>query len=444
MNKNIKVSIIMPSLNVVKYIDEAIQSVRNQTLEEIEILCIDAGSTDGTVEIIKRHESEDNRVKYIHSAVKSYGHQVNTGLKKMKGEYFGIVETDDYVECEMYERLYKVAQENNLDFVKADYKAFFSQSDGKRFYLNRKNFSNNNLYGKVLCPKHYPEVATGDWYNCQGIYSNSFIKNNKILFSETPGAAFQDIGFLYFAIVKAKRVMYLTDSFYRYRIDREESSSNSGRGIKYSYDEFSRLFKIVEKMDIDEDELKFLYIRMAKSYVSSYGDLRFKEIELDSKQKNVYYVWFRDKMRMAIDNGIIAANDIQETVWESLIALLVSEDTLRKLQVEKDVISDLAKKVKKDKLSKVVIFGCGNYGFDAYKNIKSKKISIEAFIDNNSELWGETLEGIKIIPPEKIKMIEDNLYVVIANELHHQEIKAQLINMGIKEKSIVIYGRAFS
>ncbi len=445
MEPSVKVSIIMPSLNVAMYIDEAIRSVRNQTLRDIEILCIDAGSTDGTIDIITKHMSEDSRVKYIPCEVKSYGYQVNTGIKIMAGEYFGIVETDDYVDSKMYEKLYRVADENKLDFVKADYKAFFSQADGEKFFLNRKNFFNNDLYEKVLCPKCYPEVATGDWYNCQGIYNTSYIKNNKILFSETPGAAFQDIGFLYFAIVKAQKVMYLPDSFYRYRIDREDSSSNSGRGIKYSYDEFSRLFSMIEgKEVIENNELKFLYIRMAKSFVSSYGDLRGKEIGLDSKQRNVYYGWFKEKMRTAIDSRIIVADDIQKSIWDSLIALLESEDALRNLQMKEDVISNLAVKVENDSSSKVVIFGCGNYGFDAYKNICSRNIEISAFSDNNSDLWGKTLEGIEIVAPEKIKMFGENMYIVVANELHHQEIRKQLIDMGIKTESILIYGRAFS
>ena len=112
--------------------------------------------------------------------------------------------------------------------------------------------------------------------------------------------------------------------------------------------------------------------------------------------------------------------------------------------MKEDVISNLAVKVENDSSSKVVIFGCGNYGFDAYKNICSRNIEISAFSDNNSDLWGKTLEGIEIVAPEKIKMFGENMYIVVANELHHQEIRKQLIDMGIKTESILIYGRAFS
>ncbi len=445
MEQKIKVSVIMPSLNVVDYIDEAIQSVRKQTLKDIEILCIDAGSSDGTTDIILRHAKEDARVRYIASEVRSYGYQVNMGLKLMNGAYFGIVETDDYVAPQMYEKLYSVAEENKLDFVKADYKAFFSQKNGEKFFLNRKNFSNLELYEKVICPKRYPEVATGDWYNCQGIYNSSFINNNNIAFSETLGAAFQDIGFLYYAIVKATRVMYLKDSFYRYRIDREESSSNSGKCIKYSYDEFYRLFNTIEdNTKIDADDLKFLYIRMAKSFVSSYGDLRNKKIELDIEKRNVYYNWFKEKMLKAVSDGIIAKNDMQKSIWDSLVALLESEDSLRDLQRKEDAVSELSRKIEGRKETKVLVFGCGNYGFDAYKNIQSQQIEIAAFVDNNCELWGNELDGIKIVSPSNIPTFGENIFIVVANELHHQEIKKQLLELGVKEGSIIIYGRAYS
>ena len=119
------VSIIMPSLNVAKYIDECLQSAIKQTLKDIEIICIDAGSTDGTREIINKYILTDKRLRVIDSDVKSYGYQVNLGIHEAKGEYIGILETDDYVDSEMYERLYDAAKKSNADYVRADYDEIF-------------------------------------------------------------------------------------------------------------------------------------------------------------------------------------------------------------------------------------------------------------------------------------------------------------------------------
>ena len=88
------ISVLMPSLNVGPYIRACIESVVNQTLENIEILCIDAGSTDGTLEVLREYEQADPRVQVIVSDVKSYGYQMNLGLRAARGQYIGIVETE--------------------------------------------------------------------------------------------------------------------------------------------------------------------------------------------------------------------------------------------------------------------------------------------------------------------------------------------------------------
>ena len=93
----IKVSVIMPCLNMEKYIEQSIKSVINQTLKDIEIIVVDAGSTDKTLDIIERYKSQDERIKLIHSDKKSYGYQMNLAINKAQGEFIGIVETDDYV-----------------------------------------------------------------------------------------------------------------------------------------------------------------------------------------------------------------------------------------------------------------------------------------------------------------------------------------------------------
>ena len=90
-------SVILPSLNVVNYIEECLDSVTGQTLEELEILCIDAGSTDGTLEILQKYADKDKRIRLIHSDKKSYGYQINLGIDQASGEYMGIVQTFFYV-----------------------------------------------------------------------------------------------------------------------------------------------------------------------------------------------------------------------------------------------------------------------------------------------------------------------------------------------------------
>jgi len=115
------VSIIMPSLNVVSYIEECLQSAINQTLKDIEIICIDAGSTDGTREVITKYLLTDKRIRLIDSTVKSYGYQVNLGIHEARGEYIGILETDDYVDCEMYMKWLKRITQTMYEQIMMNY-----------------------------------------------------------------------------------------------------------------------------------------------------------------------------------------------------------------------------------------------------------------------------------------------------------------------------------
>ena len=130
----------MPSLNVRNYIEESVKSAMNQTLHEIEIICIDAGSNDGTWEILSQLAETDERIVLCHSDVKSYGHQVNMGIDMAKGEYIAILETDDYVEPEMYEKLYITAVTKDCEYVKGDCFAYWTQDNEERFFFMKRTF----------------------------------------------------------------------------------------------------------------------------------------------------------------------------------------------------------------------------------------------------------------------------------------------------------------
>ena len=102
-------SIIIPTLNSAHYLKECIDSVLNQLLCDIEIIVVDANSTDGTLQILQDYAKSDSRLSLIISERKSYGYQMNLGIAKAQGEYIGIVESDDFIKPTMFERLYSIA-----------------------------------------------------------------------------------------------------------------------------------------------------------------------------------------------------------------------------------------------------------------------------------------------------------------------------------------------
>lgn len=434
----IKVSVIMPSLNVADYIEEAVESVRNQALREIEIICIDAGSDDGTWEILSGLARTDERMVLCHSDQKSYGYQVNLGIDMAKGEYVAILETDDHAAPEMYEALYQEASLHDCDYVKSDYLSYWTQDDGNRFFVRRKSLFDDQLYGMVIEPKRYWETATEDWYLWSGIYKKDFLDQNNIRLLETPGAAFQDIGFLYQVNVKAKRGLYLKDAYYRYCMDRADASSNTGKGLLYAYHEYGHLCsRLEDDKENDLDSIRSLYCRMAKSFMCCCEEMGHKDIGITDKERGEYYQWFRTRLKNAVSHGIIGEDVIRRSIWEKVEILLGSddiciEDIRARAQQIKVVIGEPGQ-------YSLVIFGCGFYGYNSYRWLKRRGYKIKVFMDNNKTLWGMRINGIPIEDPQQAGDMQEDTRYLIANEQYGEEIKKQLLEIGVSEPNICKY-----
>lgn len=433
----VKVSVILPSLNVGNYIEEAVRSAMEQTLTEIEIICIDAGSDDGTWEILSELAEIDERIILCHSDVKSYGYQVNMGIDMAKGEYIAILETDDYVDAQMYERLYQEAVLHDYDYVKSDYFLYRTQEDGKRIFLRRYFFQNDELYGKPIEPVKYSAVAVGDWYLWTGIYKKEFLTGHGIRCAETPGAAYQDIGFIFQTNIHAKKALYVKDAYYRYCVDREGASANSGKGLQYAYQEFYRLYEMLLARQTEKEVWQAFYCRMAKSFVYCCEGMEDGCIKIDSAQQSIYYAWFRQQLSEAIEKGMADRAVFQPKVWQKLEDLLVSETYyIEKCKAHKKKIWDTLGEPGE---YLIVIFGGGHYGYEACKWLESCAYTVGAYIDNNRELWGTRIDNIIVESPSQVKEWSAKIKYVIANEKYSSEMKKQLICMGVAETDVCIY-----
>ena len=258
INNNVKVSVIMPSLNVAAYISECIDSALGQTLKEIEIICVDAGSTDGTLEILEEYSRKDSRIKIIHSDVKSYGHQMNLGFNAAKGEYMAILETDDYILPDMYETLYNLAEDNKLDLIKADYEIFLGDADSRTFtYMN--SCRDEGQYGKVINPKENVDVFNARMNTWTCIYNMDFLRRNNILHNETPGASYQDNGFWFQTFMFAERVMFVDKAFYKLRRDNPNSSVHSKGKVFCIFDEYAFIEEIMRADSKREQAFKEIF-----------------------------------------------------------------------------------------------------------------------------------------------------------------------------------------
>ena len=113
----VKVSIIVPIYNTEKYIEKCLNSLVNQTLRDIEIICVNDGSTDNSMIIVRKFANKDSRIKIIEQQNKKQGAARNAGMRIATGEYIGFVDSDDWVDWDFYEKLYNTAKNHNFDIA---------------------------------------------------------------------------------------------------------------------------------------------------------------------------------------------------------------------------------------------------------------------------------------------------------------------------------------
>jgi glycosyltransferase involved in cell wall biosynthesis len=266
---NIKVSIVVPVCNVENYLKECLDSVINQTLKDIEIICINDGSKDNSLEILKEYEKRDSRVRVISKENSGYGNTMNVGMDAAIGEYIGIVESDDYVEYNMFERLYDTACKFDAEIVKSDH-YIFSTREGKQ---NKKiqYICPEHFYGKILNVDVCEDIYDFAMMNWTGIYKTKFIRENKIRHNETPGASFQDNGFWFQALSLAKKIVFLNEAFYYYRQDNPNSSINSKAKVYCICDEYDYIQQFVlNNEDIRNKHFTKFFIKKVFNYLHSY------------------------------------------------------------------------------------------------------------------------------------------------------------------------------
>ena len=437
---SIKVSVIIPCLNVSGSIRQTLNSVVKQTLDSIEIICVDAGSSDGTIEIIKEYAEKHSNLNLLASDKKSYGYQVNLGIKNARGEYIAIVE-DDFVEPDMYECLYFRAEENKVDFVKSNY-YYTKTMGGQQYSLLAKEF-----------PIPYDTVVTGaelknwhleDFSIWNGIYNREFLLENNILLNETPGAAYQDIGFVNMVLSCSEKGVYMRRPLYHYNINTSKSSSSSINCLKFLHQEFSRLLEgnMLPPEKLNEHQ-KGILQRLSSAFVAEADKILPKiNYDLHSDFFEKYFKWIQKTLNNAFEKNIISTADFEIGFYMRLSFLLrYPEEYISWLKNENNVKKFLQKKSKISKLcgKDVILIGWGHVSKNFYYKLYEANIPVIAIIDNNSLLWGSMESSTPIIPLYKIKEFESESIVVLAikNKDARKYYADELKRYGILENNIM-------
>lgn len=226
MSSDPSISIVVPTYNVEPFLEQCLQSLVDQTLPDLQIICIDDGSTDGSAAIMDRMAAQTGRLEVLHKENGGYGSAVNYGLDHAHGKYVGIVEPDDYVDPTMFDKLWNAAQAHSFpDIVKSSYWCVRNAGTSEEAI-------EPSVYTDLVSTVNAPFVLADDatflfhhpsiW---SAIYRRDFLTEHGIRMHEIPGAGWADNPWLIDTLVRAESIVYIDECLYYYREFNTGSSS---------------------------------------------------------------------------------------------------------------------------------------------------------------------------------------------------------------------------
>lgn len=273
-----KISVLMPIYNVERYIREALLSVADQTLRDIEILCINDGSTDDSRAIVAEFCKLDARFRLIDKPNSGYGASMNRGLAEAQGDYIAILEPDDIYEPTALETLYKAAQISDADVTKANYWFYWSKPQPKDKLIQVVKpawfedaaqiehlavgslvigSNNGDASDGIACMVADPYELPGIFFMIPSIwsalYKRSYLAEHNIRFLETSGASFQDLSFTFKVFAYTHKVCLVDAPILHYRQDNESSSVNDPKKAYCVIEELAEIDAVVEALAVNND-----------------------------------------------------------------------------------------------------------------------------------------------------------------------------------------------
>ncbi len=403
---NPKVSIIVPVYNVEDYLIECMDSVINQSFRDIEIICIDDGSTDNSLAILESYARNDNRVKIISQENKGLGNARNVGLDNSNGDYILFVDSDDYIFSDTVESLYNNAINNSSDLV--IFKFTRNMDDDRNSYLwgfeCRPNFSkdvdfNNLNFDYHSVKNHVLNTFTNVWIH---FFRREFLRNyDDFYFQEN--IAYEDVLFHVKSFLRAERISYVPKVFYFYRnrqdsiMNQTENSSdiftviNSIKDFlieKNYWDEFKNEFDyfnihhtLYYMICTNSEEYfqrakeEFLKINLSSNHIVDEKKLRLYMLVLESSDFNEYLKGFfkiKEEEFKSQRDSLNRENDLLKMKSDSLESEnKILKNEIKELEKENNLLKNknrkLKKRLKEYKSRKIVSFVDGIKSLNFFK-----------------------------------------------------------------------------
>lgn len=373
------ISIIIPVYNLENYVQECLESIIKQTYKNIEIIIIDDGSTDKTISICEEIANADNRVKFIKQEHSGVVIARGKGISISRGKYIMFIDGDDWIEHNMIEVLLNNMQ--NVDMVSSGvYKEVAPNKILKQVDNLKKGISDIEYILKNIFNESLEEIHLLTPINCNKLFKSKIVKEIycEIDSSITYG---EDTLFLYKYLLKCESVMIIDECFYHYRW-REGSvvhSINKQRLI-----DINKIYLSLEK-DFREHVLSDILLLHLESWVIKMIGVAINEV-------------------MGFEKS------------EGIPSFIINTSKLEG--------------------KRIVLYGAGNMGKDAYKQLSRFGYEVVLWVDKNWEFYNKN--GQNVFPIDDISKVEyDVIFIAIKNEQIVEEVKKELISKGVKKEALL-------
>ena len=291
MNKKAKVSIIVPVYNCEKYLSKCLDSLSTQTYKNIEIIVVNDGSTDNSINIVKEKSKKDKRIIIIDQKNSGVSTARNNGLKKAIGEYVVFVDSDDYLANDFVNYMLELITTNDSDFAYS-IKKYIKKDEKQSLSLTKKKVSSNESVAILL----NPDTTVGCWNK---IYKRKFLEENNLYFLTNLYYG-EGLNFIIRTSLATDKIIIGNKKVYFYRKDNMSSATTKYNNQKYHNGEKS-LELIRSIIDLKDEKVKAMYnLHLSTFYLGTLTKMieykKTKEYKDDYKRwrkalkKNLLYI----------------------------------------------------------------------------------------------------------------------------------------------------------
>ena len=322
---NYLISIIVPIYNVDKYLEECIESLKNQTYKNLEIILINDGSADNSEQICREEAKQDNRIVFINKKNGGAASAKNKGLKVAKGDYIIFVDSDDFIEPDMIEYMVNTIKKYNSDIIQCSF---------INLYKNTEKFKQDKIVEQRISSKDFLELFLTKWDS--SLFWNKLFKRDvieNVFFKE--GRCIDDEFFTYKCVINSKNIVTSNKIVYNYRMRKSgvmKSESSQKQILKDRVDYLYERYELVRKIykDLDKDFLEHLltyYLIISRDYYADEKLLDYMKDNLKSIKGKIITSNIDIRVKVQIFKFMMTKSD----------KYIQSKNQLEEVTIDKDI-----------------------------------------------------------------------------------------------------------